>query len=41
MEDIGASALKDMGRIMATLRERHAGQMDFGQASKIAKQRLT
>ncbi len=41
MDDIGASALKDMGRIMAALRERYAGQMDFGKASQIAKQRLS
>lgn len=41
MDDIGASALKDMGRIMAALRERYAGQMDFGKASQVAKQRLS
>jgi len=41
MEDIGASALKDMGRIMSALRERYAGKMDFGKASQIAKQRLS
>ena len=41
MDEIGATALKDMGRIMATLRERYTGQMDFGRASQIAKQRLT
>jgi len=26
---------------MSALRERYAGKMDFGRASKIAKQRLT
>ena len=41
IEEIGASALKDMGKIMSALRERYSGQMDFGRASKIAKQRLT
>lgn len=41
MEEIGAVALKDMGRVMAALRERHAGTMDFGKASQIAKQRLS
>lgn len=41
MEEIGAAALKDMGRVMAALRERHAGTMDFGKASQIAKQRLS
>lgn len=38
--EIAAQGLKDMGRVMATLRERYAGRMDFGQASAIAKTRL-
>jgi uncharacterized protein YqeY len=38
--EIKAIGLKDMGRVMATLRERFAGQMDFGQASQAAKARL-
>ncbi|EKV26980.1 Transamidase GatB domain protein [Caenispirillum salinarum AK4] len=38
--DLDASGLKDMGRVMAALRERHAGQMDFGKASGIVKQKL-
>jgi len=41
VEDIikttGAVGLKDMGKVMAALRERFAGQMDFGQASVIVK----
>ena len=37
---IGASSLKDMGRVMAALKERHAGQMDFAKASALVKQRL-
>lgn len=41
IEEVGASALKDMGKIMSALRDRYSGQMDFGRASKIAKQRLT
>ena len=41
IEEVGASALKDMGKIMSALHERYSGQMDFGRASKIAKQRLT
>lgn len=32
--------LKDMGRVMGTLRERYAGRMDFGQASTRARARL-
>ncbi|MBB4264982.1 GatB/YqeY domain-containing protein [Roseospira visakhapatnamensis] len=38
--EIAAKGLKDMGRVMATLRARYAGQMDFGKASAIAKARL-
>jgi len=39
--DLGAQSLKDMGRVMGTLRERHAGQMDFGKAGSIAKKALS
>ena len=38
--DLGAAGLKDMGKVMAALRERFAGQMDFGKASAIVKQQL-
>ena len=38
--ETGASGLKDMGRTMALLRERHAGRMDFGAASALLKERL-
>ena len=40
IEDIGASGLKDMGRTMAALKERFAGQMDFGKASGLVKKTL-
>ena len=33
----GAVGLKDMGAVMAALREQYAGRMDFGQASGIVK----
>ena len=33
----GAAGLKDMGAVMAALREQYAGRMDFGQASGIVK----
>jgi len=39
--ELGASSLKDMGRIMASLRERFAGRMDFAKASATAKQALS
>ena len=37
----GASSIKDMGKVMAALKERHAGQMDFGKASGLVKELLT
>jgi len=40
IEELGAASLKDMGRTMAALRERYAGQMDFGKASGVIKARL-
>lgn len=36
----GAAGAKDMGRVMAALREKHAGQMDFAKASAAAKRLL-
>jgi uncharacterized protein YqeY len=38
--ETGAAAAKDMGRVMAVLRERHAGQMDMSKASAAAKKLL-
>ncbi len=38
--ELGAVGLKDMGRVMAALRERYPGTMDFGKASAAAKARL-
>ena len=38
--ELGASGLKDMGRVMAVLKERYTGQMDFGNASAAAKDLL-
>jgi uncharacterized protein YqeY len=31
--ETGAASINDMGKVMAVLRERHPGQMDFGKAS--------
>jgi uncharacterized protein len=39
--DVGASSIKDMGKVMATLKERFAGQMDFAKASGVVKDALT
>lgn len=35
--DAGASSVKDLGKVMALLKERHAGKLDFGRASGRAK----
>ncbi|MGZ6008155.1 MAG: GatB/YqeY domain-containing protein [Rhizomicrobium sp.] len=39
--DVGAASIKDMGKVMAALKERFAGQMDFGKASGAVKEALT
>jgi len=39
--EIGAKGIKDMGRTMAVLKERHAGAIDFGRASAWVKDALT
>jgi uncharacterized protein YqeY len=38
--EINATGMKDMGRIMAILRERYRGQMDFAKASAAVKELL-
>lgn len=35
--ETGAASVKDMGKVIGRLREKHAGQMDFGKASAIVK----
>src|ERR1700759_3671035 len=39
--ETGASAMKDMGKVMATMKERFAGQMDFAKASTTVKELLS
>lgn len=36
----GASSAKDMGKVMAALKARYAGQMDFARASALVKTKL-
>ena len=36
----GATTVKDMGRIMALLKEKYAGQMDFSKVGPLVKQKL-
>ncbi|HVC54391.1 MAG TPA: GatB/YqeY domain-containing protein [Stellaceae bacterium] len=38
--DSGAGSIKDMGRVMAALRERHAGVMDMAKAGAAVKRQL-
>ncbi|MBO9098989.1 MULTISPECIES: GatB/YqeY domain-containing protein [Rhizobium] len=38
--ETGAAGIKDMGKCMAVLKERYAGQMDFAKASGILKDLL-
>lgn len=38
--ELGAAGPKDMGRVMAALKERFSGQMDFGKASGLVKAAL-
>jgi uncharacterized protein YqeY len=39
--EAGASGPKDMGKVMAVLKERYAGQMDFAKASSVLKELLS
>jgi uncharacterized protein YqeY len=40
ISNIGASSLKDMGKVMASLKEKYLGKMDFSLAGKILKDKL-
>ena len=39
--ELGAESIKDMGRVIATLKERHGAQLDMGKASGLVKAALT
>jgi uncharacterized protein YqeY len=36
----GATSVKDMGKVMAILKDKYAGRMDFGRVSGVVKQTL-
>jgi len=40
IKEVGAASQKDMGKVMAALKARYAGQMDFGKASAAVKELL-
>ena len=37
VKELGASGLKDMGKVMGELKARYAGKMDFGKANGVVK----
>lgn len=39
--EVGAASIKDMGKVMGALKERFAGQMDFGKAGSVVKELLS
>jgi hypothetical protein len=39
--ETGAQSIKEMGKVMAKLKERFAGRMDFAKAGALVKQRLS
>ena len=39
--EMGASGMRDMGKVMGDLKSRYAGQMDFGKASGAVKAKLS
>lgn len=39
--ELGATGVKDMGRVMATLKERHANALDMSKASALVKASLS
>lgn len=40
VEETGAGSIRDMGRVMAELKGRYTGQMDFGKVGPMVKDRL-
>ncbi|MEH2512105.1 uncharacterized protein YqeY [Nitrobacteraceae bacterium AZCC 1564] len=41
ISETGAAGMKDMGKVIAALKAKYAGQMDFGKASGLVKAALT
>jgi uncharacterized protein YqeY len=40
VDETGATSIRDVGRVMAALKARHTGQMDFGAVGALVKARL-
>jgi uncharacterized protein YqeY len=41
IKDVGAAGMKDMGKVIAALKAKYAGRMDFGKASALVKAALS
>lgn len=41
IQSVGATGVKDMGKVMAEMKAKYTGQMDFSKASGMVKERLT
>lgn len=41
VDEIGATSIRDMGKVMGLLKERYTGQMDFGAVGPVIKARLS
>ena len=41
IKDVGASSIRDMGKVMGTLKGKYAGQMDFGAVGALVKANLS
>ncbi len=41
VKETGATAMKDMGKVMAAIKERYAGKLDIAKASAAVKKALT
>ena len=41
IKETGAASMKDMGKVIGSLRTKYAGQMDFSRASGLVKERLS
>ena len=41
IDEVGAASIRDMGRVVAVLKSRYVGQMDFGKVGPIVKNKLS
>ena len=41
IKELGAASIKDMGRVMAALKERYTGRLDFAKAGAVVKGKLS